>query len=143
MYTIDKLNKSDYYRGYLDVLEQLTDVEKDKINYKDFCKRYDEMNNRNINVYVIRSEKKIIGTASLIIEPKFIHNLGSVAHIEDVVIDINYRGNGLGKKIIDHIVNIARERNCYKIILDCSSNNVGFYKKCGFNDKNIGMSLYF
>ena len=39
---------------------------------------------------------------------------------------------GVGKTIIDSLVEIAKEEGCYKVILNCSNENVPFYIKCGF-----------
>lgn len=138
---IDKLNKEDYYKSFLQLLEQLTTVEANEISYNDFCKRFDEMNSQ---VFVIRnlSQNKIIATSSVLIEKKFIHKLSSVGHIEDVVVDKEYRNNGLGKLLIDYCIKYAIDIGCYKVILNCSEDNLKFYKKCGFKQKNVEMSYY-
>lgn len=36
--------------------------------------------------------------------------------LEDVYVDKNYRGNGLGKEIVRNVISFAREAGCYKII---------------------------
>ena len=82
-------------------------------------------------------------TTQIIIEKKFIHCLGKVGHIEDVVVDKNQRGHGLGKKIIKYLTKYAKTQGCYKVILDCSSNNMGFYIKCGYENKGVMMAKYF
>lgn len=33
----------------------------------------------------------------------------------------------------------AKEVGCYKVILDCSEDNVNFYQKCGFTKKEVQM----
>jgi glucosamine-phosphate N-acetyltransferase len=38
---------------------------------------------------------------------------------------------------------LAKERNCYKVILDCTKNISGFYEKIGFEKHGIQMSKYF
>lgn len=142
LYTFDLLEKEDYYRGFLELLEQLTVVDAKNISYEDFCKTFDEM---NAQTYVVRniSTNKIVGTGSLLVEKKFIHKLSSVGHIEDIVIDSSVRGFGLGKQLIDHLVNLAKEKGCYKVILNCSDKNIKFYEKCGFVIKEFGMAKYF
>lgn len=40
---------------------------------------------------------KIIGSATLVIESKFIHGCGIRGRLEDVVVDDTYRGKQLGK----------------------------------------------
>ena len=48
---------------------------------------------------------------------KIIHNISNVCHIEDVVIDNNYRGKNLGTKLIEYAKEYAKMEKCYKIIL--------------------------
>ena len=136
-----RIDINDYYKDYLLLLEQLTIVEKEKINYQQF-KNFVENLSKNHIIIVIEDNNKIIATGTLLIEHKFIHNMGSVGHIEDVVIHNNYRKHGLGKKIVDELVNICIKSNCYKIILDCSETNSKFYEKSGFTKKEIQMVKY-
>lgn len=140
-YEIRKLKTEDYHIGFLQLLEQLTTVSANDITFADFVKQYTQL--KSI-VFVIHNldDNKIIGTACVLIEPKFIHKLGSVAHIEDVVVDEKYRNHGLGKVLIDKCISYVQETDCYKIILSCSDKNIEFYKKCGFDKKNVEMSLY-
>ena len=49
----------------------------------------------------------------------------------------------LGKKIVYHLINLAKENGCYKVILNCNENNVGFYEKCGLIRKECEMVKYF
>lgn len=43
------------------------------------------------------------------------------------------------RRIISALVEEARRRKCYKIILDCSEHNVDFYAKSGFVRKEVQM----
>jgi glucosamine-phosphate N-acetyltransferase len=101
------------------------------------------LQNINSHIFVIEANDNIIVTGSIFLENKIIHNFKSVGHIEDIVVDKNYRNMKLGKKMIDYLINFGYNNNCYKIILDCSVENVEFYKKCGFINNNMGMALYF
>lgn len=142
LFCVDRLNKEDYYKNFLQLLEQLTVVDANELNYENFCERFDEMNS---HTFVVRnnSQDKVIATASVFIEKKFIHRLGKVGHIEDVVVDKEYRDKGLGKLIVDHCREYAlNEHGCYKISLNCSENNIPFYEKCGFKQKGNQMSFY-
>ena len=86
---------------------------------------------------------KVTACGSIFIEKKFIHNLGSVGHIEDIVVNKNHRKKGLGKMIINKLTEYAKEQKCYKVILDCAEENVKFYEKCGYKNKGISMGKYF
>lgn len=86
---------------------------------------------------------KVIGTSSLILERKLLRGGALCAHIEDVVVCSSARGRGVGKRLVKHLVEVARERHSYKVILDCSQDNVPFYERCGFAKKELQMALYF
>lgn len=51
----------------------------------------------NIFVIVNSSTDRIVGSATLIMEKKFIHNCSVAGHIEDVVVLDSERGKNLGK----------------------------------------------
>lgn len=142
-YCIRQIRKDDYDKHYLNLLEQLTTIEPDKITKDNFNSFIDTLNN-NHSIFVIEHQETntIIGSATLLVENKIIHNMGIVCHIEDVVIDSKFRGENLGKRLIDELIRISKELNCYKIILDCARHNVKFYEKCGFKENGIQMSLY-
>ena len=87
--------------------------------------------------------KEIVGTGTLIFNQKFINHGGIVAHIEDVIISKKYKKQGYGKQMIDHLIKRAKNKNCYKIILNCSKNLIEFYNKCGFIQNNYQMEIRF
>ena len=141
---VRKINKGDYNKKYLDLLKQLTSIFPDKISVSDFNNLVDRLGeNHYIMVIEDIDTKMIIGCATLLIEEKFIHNMGKVGHIEDVVIDKAYRGLNLGKLIIDVLMSIGKKNGCYKIILDCEEKNIEFYERCGFTKKGVEMVKYF
>ena len=139
---IRKLAKSDFNNKYLDLLDQLSSTNQENITYDKFELFINQLNN-NHNIYVIEKNNKIIASGTLLIENKIIHNFGKVGHIEDIVVDFNERGSGLGKLIINHLIETAKNLNCYKIILNCNESNVKFYEKCGFTKKELEMVIYF
>jgi glucosamine-phosphate N-acetyltransferase len=142
---IRRLEPNDYYLGYLELLSSLTIV--GDITYDMWMSRFLEIQKYpNIHNWIIIDtsiSSNIIAIGTIIIEHKFIHNCGSVGHIEDIVVSSNHQGLGLGKKIIDHLCEQGKLLGCYKVILNCKESNVGFYKRCGFNTKDIQMANYF
>jgi len=141
IFQIVSLKKQDFYSHYFYLLQQLTTIDPTTITQKDFYNFVDNLNeNHIIKIIKIKHSKKIVGTITILKETKLIHNFGKVAHIEDVIVDKSMQGYGLGKKLLE----IAKREStdCYKIILDCSSENVGFYKKCGFEWKGNQLALY-
>ena len=133
-----RLEKADYDKNYLELLKQLTTV--GDISKEKYEMAFDKI---GAQVWVVEFEEKIIASVSLLLEQKVIHECGIVGHLEDVVVDRDYRKYGLGKFIIERIIKIARERGCYKLIGDCKSELLGFYEKNGFESKCVQRSIYF
>lgn len=144
-FRVRKLEISDKGKGFIELLQQLTVC--DSVSDKEFEGRFQELSSYGGDHLVCVIEDncsgKIVATGSVFIEKKFIRNCGKVGHIEDVVVDSNARGMQLGKKIIGFLTDHAQSRGCYKVILDCSTDNKVFYEKCGFNQKEIQMVKYF
>ena len=46
---------------------------------------------------------KVVATGTIYIEYKFIHQVGKVGHIEDMVVDSDYRNKGLGTMIVENL----------------------------------------
>ena len=140
-----RLEWADFDKGFLEALKGLTEV--GSTTKQQFMQRFDELFPRLQDMYkiiVIEDVRKqrIIGAGSVILESKFIRNLGLSGHIEDIVVDKSYRGKNLGRRIIELLKLIAEINGCYKVILDCSEQNVAFYKKCGFKVKGAEMAWY-
>ena len=95
------------------------------------------------NVYLYVNESmKIIGAITALYERKMIHNGGIVCHIEDFVVHEEFRNQHIGKRLLEHVIEDAKHKKCYKIILDCDENMYSYYHKYGFDTKNIQMSYY-
>ncbi len=144
-FSVRLLAASDYSKGFLQLLSQLTEV--GEISPESFAERFEFVSKLNSSYFVLviedLSTSKIIGSATLLVEHKFIHSCGKVGHIEDVVVDSTYRGRNLGLKLIESLVQIARKQKCYKVLLDCDVKNIPFYEKIGFSEKERHMALYF
>lgn len=130
---------SDYDLGHLSLLSQLSPFDFNKLHKNAYSTFITEHGN---NVWVIERDDKIVASGTLFIEPKLIHVMGKVGHIEDVVVDVDYRNTGLGMLLIDTLVEEAKRQNCYKIVLDCNDDNVSFYERCGFTRKGNMMAIY-
>ncbi|XP_028087709.1 glucosamine 6-phosphate N-acetyltransferase isoform X1 [Camellia sinensis] len=144
-FQVRKLEISDKSKGFIELLQQLTVC--DSVSEKQFEERFRELSSYGDDhlICVIEDNRsgKIVATGSVFTEKKFIRNCGKVGHIEDVVVDSSARGMQLGKKIVEFLIDHARSTGCYKVILDCSTDNRVFYEKCGFKQKEIQMVKYF
>lgn len=59
--------------------------------------------------------------------------------IEDVAVSRHAGSRGVGTMLIEKLKELAIEKKCYKTILNCSEDNIGFYEKCGFYQKEVQM----
>ncbi len=135
-----KLEESDYHKNYLQLLSQLTQV--GNITQEEFSNIFAKIQSQ-IWVFEDIAANKIVASASIFLEQKFIHGGGIVAHLEDVVVDQSYRGAQLGQKLIANIVEIAKNSGAYKIIADCKTELLSFYSKNGFEKKGDQIAIYF
>ena len=85
---------------------------------------------------------KIIGAITALYERKLIHNGGVICHIEDFVVDEEYRGKDVGKALMNFVIQDAKKKKVYKIILDCDKKMQRYYEKYSFEYKNIQMAMY-
>ena len=143
---IRTIEKQDYMKQYLQLLEQDFTIRPTIISHSEFINYVTTLHNHH-QVFVIENIHKnttvIIGSVTIFIETKIIHNFGKVAHVEDVIVDNTCRGKGLGKMLVQKCIDYAQKLDCYKIILNCSDENIPFYEKCGFSKKENEMALYF
>ena len=137
---IRELRKEDLGNGFLttlDSLRQTSDIERNKAE-----EIFEKISSNPDHVIVVAElDGKIVGTTTLLIEIKFIHSGGLVGHIEDVVVDKNFQGQRIGEKIMKYLLEFAKNRGCYKTILDCTDDVKPFYEKLGF--KHIANELRF
>ena len=135
---IREIEEDDLKNGFLETLDFLRntgDLDKNKANK--ILKKIKQ--NPNHIIYVAIDDKKIIGSTTLLIEQKFIHDGGLVGHIEDVVVRKDYEGKAIGIKLVTSMLERAKEKNCYKTILDCKDDVKQFYERIGFKRESNGM----
>lgn len=142
-FIIRELKEEDLSNGFIETLSNLSEVGKlanDTIRKREILSKIKDKNYR-IVIAEDNQNHQIIGSATLLIEQKFIHNGGKAGHIEDVVTRKGYEGKGIGKEILKELIKIAKDNECYKIILDCDEKLVKFYEKLGFKKHSIMMRL--
>ena len=92
----------------------------------------------NSTTIVISVEDIIVGVASIHIIKKLTRTLGI---IEDVAVNEKYRGKGVGKKLVERLILIGKQKNCDKIVLSSSEENSKFYEKIGFKKNELQMVI--
>ena len=123
------LNKNDYDQ-FFDLINHFRETNFTLHDFEELL-----VSQKQVEIYVLEMDNKLIGAGTILYEKKFIHNISLYAHIEDIIIKNEYQGKGYGKILITYLINICKKRKCYKILLDCESDLIQFYEKCGFTDK--------
>ena len=135
---IRKIIESDLENGFLESLDNLREASNLEHNSaKSILKGI--LENENHIVHVAELDGKIVGSTTLLIEQKFIHEGGFVGHIEDVVVKKEFEGQGIGMKLVLSLLDVANEKKCYKTILNCEDTLIPFYEKIGFKQKSNEM----
>ena len=128
---IREIEENDLEKGFLQSLDFLRNASGlDKNKAREILKKIKQNSNHIIHVAI--DDNKIVGSTTLLIEQKFIHDGGLVGHIEDVVVRKEYEGKGIGIKLVTSMLERAKEKNCYKTILDCKDDIKQFYERIGF-----------
>ena len=136
-YIIRQLTKHDYIE-YIGLINKFRPIGID-ITIEKYEEIYNEIFKNSI-IFIIEYNNKLIATAKLIIEQKFIHKLAKYGYIEDVIVDENYRKKNIGKNIIKYIVDYCKNNNFFKITLSCNKHLINFYEKNNFKVYDIHMS---
>ena len=145
-FSIRRLEKSDNWSDYALLMTQLSFSLGDKYNetkFEQYINWLDE--NKNVaQVWVIvdNVSGSIVASLSVFFETKWLHGFSKVAHLEDLVVTNSQRGLGLGRLLVDYVLDICRTQvSCYKVILDCKEELEPFYEKLGFSKSGSQMRI--
>ncbi|MDP2693164.1 MAG: GNAT family N-acetyltransferase [bacterium] len=106
------------------------------------------INHENKSIYIkIECEEngKIIGRAYLYLINNDLHNQ-PYALLEDMFVEVEARGRGIGKELMDKIIEEAKKNNCYKLVAQSRYSRTeahSFYLRNGFKDhgKNFRIDI--
>ena len=134
MISIHEIKYEDIDKGFLAVLENLVPPDIDNNEYAKNILQKIKMNSlHKIFVAEDDSNGNVVGTITLLIEPKFINKGMQVGYIEDVSVRKGYEGLGIGSKLVTYATTYAISiEGCRKILLYCSEKTKPFYEKLGY-----------
>jgi glucosamine-phosphate N-acetyltransferase len=150
-YRIREVEENDIERGVggiLEVLENLAPIGKlDKTVARNILQQI-KLNPLH-KVFVAIEENEcvgnnqglVIGTTTLLVEPKFIFGGARFGHIEDVAVKKGYERMGVGSKLVSHATESAAKMGCMKTVLYCSDDRMYFYKKLGYSYRDNCMEI--
>ena len=85
----------------------------------------------------------VLGTYALLIMNNLAHQGTSSAIVEDVVVKQSHQGQGIGRTMMLHAMELAKQAQCYKLVLSSNLKRQdahAFYRSLGFQEH--GMSFH-
>lgn len=129
--TIEQLTQIDEktYEAFKSLISQLTG---DENRYPTLGELQKVILSEDTMVFVAREKDRILGTTTLAL---YRLPSGIKAWIEDVVVDESARGKGVSVALMNHVIDVAREKGLQKVDLTSqpfreAANNL--YRKLGF-----------
>jgi len=128
---IRKIQKSDLDFVYKSICE----LENEILDFEFFEKIFNENISNPRNLYLLaEDENESLGIISFHTQ-NLMHHCGLVGEIQEFFIDKNHRGKGVGKKLVDEILEYAEENNLKSIEVTTNKKrveNVAIYENLGF-----------
>ena len=93
----------------------------------------------NHHLIVKEVDGQIVSSCVCVIIPNLTRNVRPYAFVENVVTHADYRGNGYAGECLDFARKIAKQENCYKMMLLTGSKKpetLHFYEKAGYNSSD-------
>lgn len=120
--------------------------------FKPACKKYSDeellsiLHNQETPVFVGVDEiEQVLGYAFCMFQQHLRHSVLTdikTLYIDDLCVDEDFRGQKIGRRIYEYVLNFAREQGCYNVTLNVWELNAGakkFYEACGLLPQKTGM----
>jgi len=99
----------------------------------------------NQRLLVGESGSQVVATAQLTWARRLTYVGGLFCIVESVRVRSDQRGNGLGRQLMEHVLELARERGAARVELTTNAQRVRaqeFYTRLGFVASHIGMKYF-
>ena len=97
----------------------------------------DRFNNKNALIFVAIAENKIVGYILALINFYSYRRVNPICDIENLIIEEDYRKNGVGSKLMENVRKAAKEKAAKKLRVNAIAQNknaLSFYRSHGFED---------
>ncbi|MEQ8507138.1 MAG: GNAT family N-acetyltransferase [Rhodospirillales bacterium] len=98
----------------------------------------------NSRLIVADDDGNVVGCLQITMIPNISHQGGWRAQIEGVRIAASTRGSGLGRRMFEHAIGLARAKGCRMVQLTTDRKRpeaLSFYESLGFSHSHAGMKL--
>jgi GNAT superfamily N-acetyltransferase len=96
------------------------------------------------HVYVAESDGAVIGTFAMLVMDNLAHLGAPSAVVEDVCVDETRRGQGIGRLMMKHAMQVATASGCYKLTLSSNLSRPdahAFYRSLGFQQHGLSFHV--
>ena len=97
------------------------------------------MEDKNHHLIINEVDGKIVSSCVCVIIPNLTRNVRPYAFVENVVTHADYRKKGYASECLDYARTIAKNENCYKMMLLTGSKKaetLRFYENAGYNSSD-------
>jgi GNAT superfamily N-acetyltransferase len=98
----------------------------------------------NYRLFVALRDGTVVGTYALLVMHNLAHRGAPSAIAEDVVVDKACQGQGIGRQMMAHALQRAKEAGCYKLALSSNRKRTdahAFYESLGFQQHGLSFVM--
>lgn len=127
------------------VYKAICELENEILNFEVFKEIFNENISNSKNLYLIaKNEKEGVGFISFHTQ-NLLHHCGLVGEIQEFFIHKNYRGQGIGRQLINKILHYANQNNLKSVEVTTNKRrveNVEIYENLGFTLSHNKFTIY-
>jgi len=98
------------------------------------------LEDKRVSYFVLEIQGKVEGAAILIVTPNLTRGMRSLGVLQSVIISSSLRGQGFGKILVGEILQIAKQENCYQVLVQTGRpETLPFYRSLGFKPEKTGL----
>ena len=128
----------------LEMLKEVNSLNEDHIFSDEFLKITENYLKSGDQTTLLVEAEGIIGCATICyynVLPTYSHPTGKRAHIMNVYTKKEFRGQGIGRTLLELLIEEAKNRDVTLITLDATEQGKKLYKGLGFYETDEGMIL--
>ena len=110
--------------------------------FRNLAKKYISDSDKTILI-AIRNEIEIVGSVSIMFLPR-LNQTSLEMYIPELIVLQKYQKKGIGKKLIDSCIDLAKEKKCHRIRLESGNQRKEshkFYLSLGFEQSSLSFSM--
>lgn len=95
-------------------------------------------------LFVAEEGPRVVGTFALLVMDNLGHLGARSAIVEDVMVDPDRHGNGIGQEMMRFAADTAKAKGCYKLMLSSGAKRArahAFYEQLGFDRHGVSFHL--